>query len=236
MFTLRPSEERGHFNFGWLDTRHSFSFGDYYDPAHMGFHSLRVINEDVIQPGEGFGTHPHRDMEILTWVLSGALQHQDSLGHVGIIRPGEAQRMSAGRGIRHSEFNASGETPVHLLQIWLSPNQMGVEPDYEQVAFPDEALKNRLTVVASPDGREGSASWHQDAILSIGRLDGGTSMTTELAPRRHAWIQVARGEVRLESETGHSPLKAGDGVAIQLEPELRIHALSDSEILLFDLP
>lgn len=236
MFTLRPSEERGHFDFGWLNTRHSFSFGDYYDPAHMGFHSLRVINEDVIQPGQGFGTHPHRDMEILTWVLSGALQHQDSLGHAGIIRPGEAQRMSAGMGIRHSEFNASAETPVHLLQIWLSPNQMGVEPDYEQVAFPDEALKNRLTVVASPDGRECSASWHQDAILSIGRLDAGTILQAELAPKRHAWIQVARGEVRLESEAGRPPLKAGDGVAIQLEYALHIHALSDSEILLFDLP
>ena len=236
MFTLRPSEERGHFDFGWMDTRHSFSFGDYYDPAHMGFHSLRVINEDVIQPGQGFGVHPHRDMEIFTWVLSGALQHQDSLGHSGIIRPGEAQRMSAGQGIRHSEFNASAEAPVHLLQIWLSPNQMGVEPDYEQVAFPDKALKNQLTIVASPEGREGSASWHQDAILSISRLDAGAVVETALDPKRYAWIQVAHGEIRLDSESTRLSLKAGDGAAIQHEPSLRIQALSASEILLFDLP
>lgn len=229
MITLRPSAERGHFDFGWLNTFHSFSFGDYYDPAHDHFRSLRVINEDWIQPGQGFGTHGHRDMEILTWVLEGALEHRDSLGSGGVIRPGEAQRMTAGSGIRHSEFNASAQEAVHLLQIWLLPKAPDLRPSYEQKTFPFEERRNRLRLIASPDGREGSLSWHQDAALYVGNLDAGVSVTMPL--ERHAWLQVARGSLTVNG----LELKQGDGAAISEEPGLAIRAQMETEVLVFEL-
>lgn len=231
MITLRPSKSRGHFNFGWLSTFHTFSFGDYQDPAHERFRDLRVINEDWVKPGQGFGEHPHRDMEIFTWVLEGSLEHKDSLGNGGVITPGEAQRMSAGTGIRHSEFNASGQEPVHLLQIWLFPERKSVRPAYEQKRFPVEERANRLRVVASPDGREGSLTWHQPATLAIGNLDTGVEVEHRLAPGRAGWVQVARGQVSLNGVA----LSAGDGAAVQDDPVLQIKASEPSEVLVFDL-
>jgi redox-sensitive bicupin YhaK (pirin superfamily) len=232
MITVRPALERGHFNFGWLDTRHSFSFGDYRDPAHDGFRVLRVINEDVIQPGQGFGTHGHRDMEIFTWVLSGALAHRDSEGHQGVLRPGDAQRMSAGSGIRHSEFNHSTEQPVHLLQIWVVPRARDLAPGYQDRPFPQEERRNRLRLVASPDEEQGSLPWNQDARLYATLLDPGASLEHALAPGRGAWVQVARGSVELNGVS----LGAGDGAAADGESLLRIRAGAASEVLLFDLP
>jgi quercetin 2,3-dioxygenase len=231
MITRRPSGERGHFNFGWLNTFHTFSFGDYFDPAHDQFRALRVINEDWVQPGQGFGTHPHRDMEILTWVLEGALEHKDSLGHGGIIRPGEAQRMTAGTGIYHSEFNHSSQEPVHLLQIWLLPERRGLTPGYEQKAFPITERWNRFRTIASPDGRERSVTWNQDATLSIADLDTGTKLQHPLASGRHAWIQAARGQISVNG----TELKQGDGAAVSGEESLQIEAAEDAEVLLFDL-
>ena len=231
MITVRPATERGHFDHGWLDTSHTFSFASYHDPKHMGFRALRVINEDRVQPGEGFGTHAHRDMEILTWVLEGALEHKDSMGNGSVIRPGDIQRMSAGTGVTHSEFNPSREAPVHLLQIWLLPNQRGLPPSYEEKRFPPEALRGRLALIAAGDGRQGAVTIHQDADLWTAQLGPGESVRHDLKPGRHAWLQVARGAVSLSGR----PLDAGDGAALTDEPALEISATAPAEVLLFDL-
>jgi hypothetical protein len=231
MITLRPAGARGHFDFGWLDTHHTFSFGDYFDQEHTQFRALRVINEDRVQPGKGFGTHGHRDMEILTWVLSGALEHRDSLGTHGVIRPGEAQAMSAGTGIRHSEFNASATEPVHFLQIWIQPERAGLAPRYDQVAFPEGDLRNRLRLIASPDGREGSVKLFQDVNVSVARLDAGREVSAPIRPGRAGFLQVAAGTVSLNG----IPMHAGDGARIEGEPAVAVAASSPSEILFFDL-
>lgn len=231
MIAIRKSEERGHFDHGWLDTYHTFSFDQYYDPRHMGFRSLRVLNEDRVQGGAGFPTHPHRDMEIVTVVLAGVLKHQDSLGNGSVIRPGEVQRMTAGRGVAHSEFNHSDSEPVHLLQIWLLPAERGLEPGYEQKAFPPEEKQNRLRLVASPDGKDGSVVIHQDARLYLAALDAGREVSHDIEAGRHAWVQVARGAIRLNDQ----PLTAGDGAAVSQESALRIVGENDAELLLFDL-
>jgi redox-sensitive bicupin YhaK (pirin superfamily) len=231
MITLRPSDARGHADFGWLDTRHTFSFGDYFEPDHEQFRALRVLNEDRVQPGKGFGTHGHRDMEILTWVLSGALEHRDSLGTHGVIRPGEAQVMSAGTGIRHSEFNASANEPVHFLQIWLLPERQGLTPRYDQVAFADAAMRNRWCLIASPEGTEGSVRIFQDVKVLVTRLEAGRALQADLLPGRAGFLQVARGSVTLNGLAMH----AGDGARIEGESSLSLTAGSPSEILLFDL-
>ncbi len=232
MITLRPAEERGQADFGWLHTRYTFSFADYYDPEHVQFRSLRVINEDHVDPGHGFGTHPHRDMEIITYVLEGALAHKDSMGTGSTIRPGEVQRMSAGTGVMHSEFNHSPSEEVHLLQIWLLPESKGIKPSYEQKEFPRESKLNRLRLVASPAGDDGSVTIHQDARLYASVLEEGKSVRHEVGKGRYAWLQVALGEVTLNG----AMLKAGDGAAVEREAALEItgHAPS-SEFLLFDL-
>jgi quercetin 2,3-dioxygenase len=231
MIKIRKAEERGHFDFGWLNTYHTFSFGDYYDPRNMGFRSLRVINEDFVHPGRGFPTHGHRDMEIITYVLEGGLEHKDSMGNGSIIRPGDVQRMSAGTGVMHSEANPSRDESVHLLQIWLLPNELNVEPSYAEKKFEDEEKRGRLRLVASPDGSDGSVSMHQDARLYAALLDTEQQVTCELDAGRHAWVQVARGAVELNGQQ----LKQGDGAAISEERELRIVGTEPSEILLFDL-
>lgn len=231
MISIRRSQDRGHFNHGWLDTYHTFSFADYYDPDQMGFRALRVMNEDRVAPGMGFGMHGHRDMEIVTYVLSGALEHKDSLGHGEALRPGELQRMTAGRGIRHSEFNPSATEPVHLYQIWLLPREAGLEPGYEQKAFAESERHNRLKLVASPGGDDGSLTIQQDARLYLATLDGGVSLTHTLPAGRHAWIQVLRGAIDLNG----TALAAGDGAAISNESKLAIRATSPAEVLLFDL-
>ena len=233
MITVRRSEERGHFDHGWLDTRHTFSFAGYQDPAHMGFRALRVINEDRVLPGEGFGTHGHRDMEILSYVLSGVLAHRDSSGGGGELRPGEVQRMSAGTGIRHSEFNGSKEGRVHFLQVWLLPDRPGHQPSYEQRTFPAPERQNRLRLVASPDGAEGSTVIHQDARVYATLLAQGRALEHPLAAARHAWIQVARGDV----EVNGTRLAAGDGAALSDEQLLKISATGpgEAELLVFDL-
>jgi redox-sensitive bicupin YhaK (pirin superfamily) len=231
MITLRPAGARGHFDFGWLDTRHTFSFGDYFERDHQQFRALRVLNEDRVQPGKGFGTHGHRDMEILTWVLSGALEHRDSLGTHGVIRPGEAQVMSAGTGIRHSEFNGSATEPVHFLQIWILPNQQGLAPRYDQVAFPEEDLSNRLRLIASPDGAEGSVKLFQDVAVFAARLDENREVKASLLPGRAGFLQVATGSVVLNGIA----MQAGDGARIEGEPAIVVAASSPSEILFFDL-
>ena len=232
MITLRKSSNRGHADHGWLQSWHTFSFADYHDPAEMGWHGLRVINEDIVQPGKGFGMHGHRDMEIVTWILDGALEHKDSMGNGEVIRPGEAQRMSAGKGVLHSEFNPSQEQATHLLQIWIEPNVRGVRPSYEQTFFPSEERRGRLRLVASHDGREGSVTIHQDAALYAALLAPGETVRHALAAGRHAYLHVARGAVRLNSQS----LRDGDGAKIADEAELDIAATSDAEILLFDLP
>lgn len=228
MIEIRPSDERGHNQLSWLDTRFTFSFDQYYDPKHTHFRSLRVLNEDVIDPGGGFPTHPHRDMEILTWVLDGALEHRDSTGGSGIIRPGELQHMSAGRGVWHSEFNASKTAPVHLLQIWIFPDQKGLAPGYDQLPFNEEELRGGFYFVAGPHG---PLTIHQDANLHIARLDAKSNATYPLAPGRNAWVQIARGSVGLNGVE----LRAGDGAALSNESEVRAVAHEPSEILLFDL-
>lgn len=230
MVTLRPSRERGHFNHGWLNTYHTFSFSGYRDPRHMGFRSLRVINEDWVAPGQGFGEHPHQDMEILTCVLSGELQHRDSMGNGSIIRPGEWQRMSAGKGIYHSEYNPSADTPVHLLQIWLFPDTKGIEPEYDQRDY-SSAPANTWQLVASPDGRNDSMRIHQDALLSTVHLTSGSAVRYSFAPQRHGWLHVARGSVTL----GDHALSAGDAVGLSDEAALELTATSDADVLLFDL-
>ncbi len=231
MITLRKSEARGHAEHGWLESWHTFSFADYYDPAEMNWRSLRVINEDIIQPGKGFGTHGHRDMEIITYLLEGELAHKDSMGNGTVIRPGEVQRMSAGKGVMHSEFNPSTESTTHLLQIWIEPSVRGVPPSYEQTLFPAQARRGRLRLVASNDGREGSVTIHQDAALYAALLAVGESVRHAPAPGRHAYLHVARGAVSLNSQ----PLQGGDGAKISDEAELRVTASADAEILLFDL-
>jgi redox-sensitive bicupin YhaK (pirin superfamily) len=231
MIQLRKAHDRGHADHGWLDSWHTFSFADYHDPKHMGFSALRVINEDRVSPGEGFPTHPHRDMEIITYVLEGALEHKDSLGTGSVIRPGEVQRMSAGTGIRHSEFNHSQSESVHFLQIWILPNRQGVKPGYEQKRIDPAELNGKLQLVASHDGRDGSVTIHQDASVYAAHLNGG-EVTHKLAPGRHAWLQVARGSVRINGTT----LQAGDGASIENEPSLQLATDGSTEVLLFDLP
>ena len=232
MITVRPAAERGHFNHGWLDTYHSFSFADYWDPKHMGYRSLRVINEDKVAPHQGFGTHPHRDMEIVTYVLEGALAHKDSMGTGSVIRPGEVQRMSAGTGVLHSEFNNSPSEQVHLLQIWIQPERRGLPPSYEQKNFSTEEKLNRFRLIASPTGEEGSVTIHQDAKLLAAIIEKGNTVKYELVKGRNAWIQVARGEVTLNGKL----LKQGDGAAVENEALMTVTGSADeSEVLLFDL-
>jgi hypothetical protein len=231
MIIVRPAAERGHFDHGWLDTRHTFSFASYHDPRHMGFRALRVINEDRVKPGEGFGTHAHRDMEILTWVLDGALEHKDSMGNGSVIRPGDLQRMSAGTGVTHSEFNPSPEAGVHFLQIWLLPRERGLPPGYEQKRFPEEERRGRLRLIAAGDGRDGAVTIHQDAGLWTALLQPGESVRHALAPGRSAWLHVARGAVSLNGST----LGAGDGAAVSDEAALEITGAADAEVMLFDL-
>ena len=231
MIAVRPAAERGHADHGWLDTRHTFSFASYHDPGHMGFRSVRVINEDRVQPAQGFGTHAHRDMEILTWVLEGALEHKDSMGNGSVIRPGDLQRMSAGTGVTHSEFNPSREAGVHFLQIWLLPRERGLPPGYEQKRFPQESRRGRLRLIASGDGREGAVTIHQDADVWTALLQPGESLSHRLAPGRYAWVHVARGAVSLNGST----LGAGDGAAVSDEAALEINGAARAEVLLFDL-
>ncbi len=231
MITVRKSAQRGTTKIDWLDSRHSFSFGDYYDPQHMGFGPLRVINEDFVQPGEGFGMHPHRDMEIITYIVSGALEHRDSLGTGSVIRPGDVQRMTAGTGIRHSEFNPSATESVHLLQIWILPEQKNLTPSYEQRAFSDEERRGQLRLIAARDGRNGAVTIHQDADVYASLLDSGQTVTHDLADGRTAWLQLIKGEITLNG----AKLTPGDGAAITDERSLKIAATEPSELLLFDL-
>jgi len=231
MITVRRSQDRGHFDFGWLDPRHTFSFGDYFDPKYMGFRSLRVINEDRVQPGRGFGKHPHRDMEILTYVLEGALQHEDSMGNGSVIRPGDVQRMSAGTGVFHSEFNASTSEVVHFLQIWILPQRHGIPPSYEQKTFSSEEKRGRLRLVASPEGREGSVIAHQDVAVYASILGGEERTELTLRSGRQAWVQVARGTIRANGQL----LEAGDGAQISGEPRLEFAGDREAEFLVFDL-
>jgi redox-sensitive bicupin YhaK (pirin superfamily) len=232
MITVRPARERGHGQHGWLDTRHTFSFNDYHDPRHMGFRVLRVINEDRVQAGQGFPMHAHQDMEIVSYVLEGALAHRDSLGNGSVLHPGELQCMTAGTGIRHSEFNPSADEPVHFYQIWMFPERRGLPPRYDQRAFPAQERRGRLRVVASPGGRDGALAIHQNAEVFLGSLSDGDTLVHELGPSRHAWLQVMRGSVGVNSAT----LTAGDGAAISEEPVLTMLANQPSEIMLFDLP
>ncbi|HAN99398.1 MAG TPA: quercetin 2,3-dioxygenase [Planctomycetaceae bacterium] len=231
MRQVRRATERGHFDHGWLKTWHTFSFADYHDPRHVRFRTLRVMNEDFVAPGRGFGTHPHRDMEIVTYVLSGALEHRDSMGNGEVLRPGEFQRMTAGSGITHSEFNPSADEPTHLYQIWLLPEARGLEPSYEQKRFPEEERRDRLRLVASPDAADGSLAIRQDARIWLATLGPDKSVTHRLAPGRHAWLQVLRGSVR----SGDLELAAGDGLAVSDESDLEVIGTTESEILLFDL-
>jgi redox-sensitive bicupin YhaK (pirin superfamily) len=231
MFLLRPARERGLADHGWLKSQHSFSFADYHDPEHMGFRALRVINEDRVAPGRGFGAHSHRDMEILSVVLEGGLRHQDSLGTGSVIRPNDVQRMSAGRGVTHSELNASQQEAVHFLQIWLVPSQRGIAPSYEQKAFAPEGRAGTLQLVASSDGRDGSLTLHCDTRLYLGSFAAAQSHTLTLAPGRHAWVQVARGALRVQGQE----LRAGDGAALSEETELQIEGTEGGELLVFDL-
>ena len=232
MITVRPASERGHGQHGWLNTHHTFSFSDYHDPRHMGFRVLRVINEDRVQAGRGFGMHGHRDMEIISYVLEGALGHKDSLGNGSVLRPGEFQCMTAGTGIRHREFNPSESEPVHFYQIWLLPKQQGLPPRYDQRAFPEEERRGKLRVVASPDGWDGSLTIYQDAEVLLASLAAGERVTHELAPGRHAWLQVLRGSVQLNGV----PLATSGGAAISDESSLTVLGTESCEVMLFDLP
>ena len=231
MITIRKAEERGHFDFGWLNTYHTFSFGDYYDPKHTHFRTLRVINEDFVQPGHGFPTHGHRDMEIVTYILQGALEHRDSMGTGSIIRRGDAQRMSAGTGVTHSEANPSPDAPVHLLQIWIFPDEHGRQPEYEEKKFSDDEKRNKLRLIVSPDGDDGSVGIHQDAKIYASLLDESQEVVHTLANGRSAWLQVAGGAVTVNEVE----LKQGDGAAVSQESSLRITAQESAEVLLFDL-
>ena len=231
MIKIRKADKRGHFDFRWLNTFHTFSFGDYYDPAFMGFRTLRVINEDFVHPGRGFPTHGHRDMEIITYILEGALEHRDSMGNGSVIRPGDVQRMTAGTGVSHSEANPSREEGVHLLQIWILPDQQGLKPSYEQKLFTEQEKQGRLRLIASEDGREGSVKVHQDASVYATVLGVGDEVVHELAPGRHAWLQLARGSVTVNGEE----LEQGDGAAISAEQKISITGREAAEVLLFDL-
>jgi len=231
VITIRPAAERGQTDWGWLDSRHTFSFGEYHDPRHMGFRSLRVINDDRVTPGAGFGTHGHRDMEILSYVLEGGLEHKDSTGGGGIIRPGEVQFMRAGTGVTHSEYNASKTEPVHFLQIWIVPGARGLAPRYDQKTFDVDAARKGLVLLASKDGRDGSIQVHQDVSLWMTRLGEGDEREHALAPGRHAWLHVARGAVTLD---GHA-LEEGDGAAVSEEASIHLVGRGDAEVLLFDL-
>jgi len=231
MFALRKNTDRGHANHGWLDSWHTFSFAGYHDPQHMGFSDLRVINDDRVQPAQGFGTHAHRDMEIITYVLDGALQHKDSMGNGSVIRPGDVQRMSAGRGVTHSEFNASQSEPVHLLQIWIEPDVTGIEPGYEEKHFTDDEKRGQLRLIASPRGHGGSVTIHQDARLYAALLDGTDTVTHTLATGRKAWVHVARGTVTVNGQA----LANGDGAHISNDSSIAFTNASNAEVLLFDL-
>ena len=228
MITIRKSEDRGQANHGWLDARHSFSFAEYYDPRHMSFRSLRVINEDKVAGGGGFGTHPHRDMEIITYILAGALEHKDSMGNSAVMKKGEVQRITAGTGISHSEFNHSPTEPVHLLQIWITPDAKSLKPGYDQKSF---AAAGPMQLVASKGGREGSIHINQDTDLYLSRLGAGAEATHALKPGRGAWVQVAKGSVSLNGEA----LAQGDGAAVENEALLQLKAKEESEVLIFDL-
>ena len=230
MIRIRRSDERGRADRGWLQSWHTFSFADYFDPQHMGYRSLRVINDDVVAPASGFPRHPHRDMEIVTWVVEGALEHQDSMGHGSVIRPGDVQRMSAGTGVTHSEFNPSPGERTRLLQIWILPGRRGLAPSYEQKHFDEAGRRGRLRLIASPDGREGSVTLHQDARILAGSLGPGESVSFDPAPGRGGWIQVVRGSVAL----GDDELHEGDGATVEGE-SVRLAAREDSELLVFDL-
>jgi quercetin 2,3-dioxygenase len=231
MLTIRQSKERGHFDHGWLNTYHTFSFDQYYDPRYMGFRSLRVINEDFVAPGRGFPTHGHRDMEIITYILEGALKHEDSMGTGSVIRPGDVQRMTAGTGVRHSEQNASDKERVHLLQIWILPNADGLAPGYEQKAFSEEQRRGQLRLIASADGRDDSVQLNQDVSLFASILDADQQVERAMDPARYAWIQVARGSISVNGETAEQ----GDGVIVVAESALTIGAQEPAEVLLFDL-
>ena len=231
MITIRPARERGGADHGWLDTRHTFSFNTYYDPRHMGFRALRVINEDRVAPGQGFGAHGHRDMEILSYVVSGGLAHRDSIGHGAVIRPHEWQRMSAGTGVRHSEMNASETEPVHFYQVWILPEAEGLRPEYEQKLFAPEGKTDKLRLVASRDGGDGSLTIHQDVRVYNSLLGAGGEVAHRLDGGRHAWVQVVRGA----SSVNGVALAEGDGAAVSGEPALKLTAKEDSEIILFDL-
>ena len=231
MLRIRKAAERGHADHGWLNTYHTFSFANYYDPHHMGFRDLRVINEDRVQPGMGFPNHPHRDMEIISYVVEGALQHKDSMGNGSVIRPGEVQRMSAGTGITHSEFNHSPNDPVHFLQIWIQPDRDGVVPDYEQKFFSDEEKRGEFRLIASHDGRDGSVTIHQDVNLFASLLEVGEEITHNITAGRHIWLQVVRGTVLAN---GHR-LDVSDGAAGSNEERLVVSAQEKAEVLLFDL-
>lgn len=231
MLAIRPADERGLADLGWLNSRHTFSFGHYYDPQFMGFGPLRVINEDRVQPGQGFGTHGHRDMEIISYVLAGALEHKDSLGTGSIIRPGDVQRMTAGTGVRHSEFNASDTETVHFLQIWILPERENLAPGYEQKTFTDDDKRGQLRLVGSRDGREGSVTIHQDVNLYASLLGPGEDIEFALTDGRYGWLQIARGAVQLDGKT----LSAGDGAALRGARDLRVRGVDEAEILLFDM-
>lgn len=231
MIKIRKSNERGHFDHGWLDTHFTFSFADYYDPEHVQFRTLRVLNDDRVAPGAGFPTHPHRDMEIVTYVLEGALEHRDSMGTGSVIRPGDVQYMSAGSGVTHSEFNASKTEPVHLLQIWMFPEKKGLKPAYDQKNFPEAERRGKLRLVVSPDGREGSVKIRQDNELYATLLGAGESVKHELKPERHAYAQVARGSVKLNGKS----LEVGDGAAISNDKSVELTGVDNAEVLLFDL-
>ena len=231
MLAIRRAQERGRTLWDWLDSRHTFSFGEYYDPKHTRFSTLRVINEDFVQPGHGFPTHGHRDMEIVTYILQGALEHRDSMGTGSVIRRGDAQRMSAGTGVTHSEANPSPDEPVHLLQIWIFPNQQNLQPEYEERKFSDDEKQNRLRLIVSPDGSDGSVKIHQDAKIFASLLDDGQEVVHSLEAGRSVWLQVAAGSVKLNEVA----LEQGDGAAVSQESQLRVTAEGPAEVLLFDL-
>ncbi len=232
MLAVRKAEDRGHANHGWLDSYHTFSFSSYHDPRYMGVSNLRVINEDRVAPGGGFATHGHSDMEIISYVLEGALEHRDSMGNGSVIRPGDVQRMSAGTGVTHSEYNHSSSEPVHFLQIWLQPNAMGVEPAYEQKHYPVEARRGRWALLVSPDGRDGSIATHQDALMFGTLLAPGETLDYRFAADRQGYLQLARGRLRI----GEITLQPGDGVRVQKHQLLQIEGIEEAEVLLFDLP
>ncbi len=231
MITIRKASDRGHADHGWLNSYHTFSFASYQDPRHMGFRSLRVMNEDRVAAGQGFGTHAHRDMEIVSYVLDGELEHKDSMGNGEVLRPGEFQRITAGTGITHSEFNPSSGKPTHFYQIWLLPERKGIEPSYEQKNFEPAELRNELRLVASPDGRNGSLSIHQDAQIFLSRLDEGATVEFAITAKRFAWLQVLRGKITVDGQS----MAAGDGAAIQDESQLSLVAMGEAEVMLFDL-